>query len=514
MKGESDMGKPGRALFLAVVLLSAGWSIPAHLLAGQGVARGERPALDDRFTEVRERIIQQVAEGVVPSISVAVAEKGEVVWEESFGWADLENRIPATPHTMYRLGSITKTITATGLMLLVEEGRVDLDRPAMDYLPKDVQLRVYEGDVRDVTVRHLLNHRGGLPAYAESFYEDVPEKRRPFSETVRRYGIVAYPPGMSFIYSNLGYQLIARIVSEMSGMSYPDFIRERVFSPLGMEESGVYKGTPFRHPYAVNYTPSLERIPLYIDGYPGADGNCSSAHDLIRFAMFHLGDRLPDQEAILTEGAIRSMQAKYPPGNRRYGIGWDLDADEGGYPSVCHGGEGPGVDTFMRLFPTEDIAAVVLCNAECEKLYDIQKAIFSAMIPRLNQPSSAEEQPTERPSDDPSELYGTWRGRIVAYDRELEIEAVVDSEGSTVSVDDQPRDDLDIIVRTSTFLLGMFDARIATPDNERHPYRNRLAVIREGDRLYGAVISVGRWDARAGHYEMPARVELRRLERD
>ena len=478
-------------------------------------ARSTTVAPDPRFSEVRELILDQVRSRTVPSIAVAVAEDGRIIWEEAYGWADIEGQIQATPHTMYRLGSITKTITATGLMLLVEEGRVDLDRPVTDYLPADVRLRTFEGAPEDITVRSILNHRAGLPAYAESFYADEPEGLRPFAETVRRYGIVAYPPGWSFVYCNLGYQLVGRMMAEVSGQRYADFIERRVFAPLGMNESRVSDGLPFNRPYAANYTPAGDRIPSYLDGYPGSDGNCASAHDLIRFAMFHLGDGLPEQEPILTERSIRAMQAPEPPSNTSYGIGWSLDADERGFQSVYHGGEGPGVDAFMRLFPAEDVAAVILCNAECEKLYDIQKAIFNALIPELAEPEPAEEGSDEETADgspaQPTGMYGTWAGRITAYDRELVVELVVDATGAGMTVGDQQSDEMEVWVLSPTFLLGMFDARIPTPDNERHPYRNRLAVVRDGDRLYGAVISVGAWESRAGHYEYPAQVELRRV---
>jgi hypothetical protein len=345
---------------------------------------------DPRFSEVRELIINQVTEGGVPSIAVAVAEECEIVWEESFGWSDVENRVRATPHTMYRLGSISQTITATGLMILVEQGLVDLDKPATDY-----------------------------------------------------------------------------------------------------------------------YTKALERIPPYRDGYPGAGGNYASAHDLIRFAMFTMGDHLPDQKAILSDQAVRSMRAEYSPSNRRYGLGWYLDADELGYRSVSHGAEEPGADTILRLFPSEDVAAVVLCNAECEKLFEIQKAIFTALIPELSEPDRDEASSTGQRPEDLSERCGIWKGQIIAYDRALDVELIVDSLAARVGVADQPQEDVDLMVLTPTFLLGMFDARIPTPDNERRPYRNRLAVIREGDRLYGAVTSVGRLEARAGHYELSSRVELR-----
>jgi len=477
---------------------------------------------DPRFSEVRQLIIDQVNDGIVPSIAVAVAESGRIVWEEAFGWADLENRVPTTPHTMYRLGSISKTITATGVMVLVEEGKVDLDAPTTDYLPEDVRPRVINGEPDDLTVRMLLNHRAGMPAYAESFYEDEPEARRPLAETVRRYGVAVFPLDWSFVYCNLGYQMAGSIIEEVSGSEYADFIEERVFAPLGMTESMVYQGQEFSGPYAVNYTRDLRRIPLYQDSHPGADGNCASGHDLIRFAMFFLQDDVPGQEAILTPENIESMWAKEPPSNDRYGIGWSLDGDEHGFQSVYHGGEGPGADAMLRLFPTEDKAAVILCNCELEKLYEIQRAIFTAMIPELGAPEPELEPEPEvedavaevSPRAEPTEVYGKWVGAITAYDRELEFELLIDSNGARATVEGSPQNAVDLYVLSPTFAMGMFDAAIPTSDNERHPYRNRLEVVREGDRLFGAVISVGSWDARAGHYELPSRVELRRLASD
>jgi CubicO group peptidase (beta-lactamase class C family) len=465
---------------------------------------------DARFSEVRALIIEQVNEEKVPSIAVAVAEDGRIIWEEAFGFSDIEARVHANPRTMYKVGSISKTITATGLMLLVEEGLVDLDAPAINYLPEHIRPRVFEGELEDITVRLLLNHRAGMPAYDESFYEDYYEGQRPFAETVRRYGIVVYPPGWSFIYCNLGYQMLGSIITQISGTSYADFIERRVFAPLGMTESRVYEGQSLRKPFSANYTQNFERIPPYLSGHPGAGGNYASAHDLIRFAMFHLLDHLPDQEAILSDESVKAMQAAAPPSHVPYAIGWFIEADEHGFDSVYHGGEEPGADAFMRIFPGEDVAAVILCNAECEKLYEIQKAIFEVLIPELGEPEPAEESSNEEAPSEPTEIYGTWAGRIEAYDRQLDVKLVIDSSGVRVSVGDQPKYDMEVWVLSPTFLLGMFDASIPTPDNERHPYRNRLAVVRDGDRLYGAVISAGSWEARAGNYELSSRVELYR----
>src|SRR5881409_4243319 len=95
---------------------------------------GSAKATDDVFGAVRDLIRTRLVDQVIPSLAVAVAREGEILWEEGFGWADRENRVPATEHTMYSLASISKPITATGLMVLKEQGKIDLDRPIDDYL--------------------------------------------------------------------------------------------------------------------------------------------------------------------------------------------------------------------------------------------------------------------------------------------------------------------------------------------------------------------------------------------
>jgi CubicO group peptidase (beta-lactamase class C family) len=171
------------------------------------------PTSDPRFQDVREKVISLITDGKIASMSIAVAKDGRVIWEEAFGWSDLDNRIKATPHTEYRLGSISKTITATGLMTLVEKGQVDLDQPIMEYLP-EVKLRSFVGAEKDVTVRRLLNHRSGMPSYCRNFDDDDPESHRDILETVSHYGIITAPPGVASIYCNLGYELMGYLISD------------------------------------------------------------------------------------------------------------------------------------------------------------------------------------------------------------------------------------------------------------------------------------------------------------
>jgi CubicO group peptidase (beta-lactamase class C family) len=138
---------------------------------------------DSRFQALREFVMNDIATGKVPSVSIAVAHNGEVVWAEAFGWADKENGIRAAPNTMYRLASISKPITATAVMRLVDAGLVDLDAPLEEYLG-GITLRYYAGTPEAVTVRRVMQHRAGLPAHDQTFYLDEEPERRPFEAGV------------------------------------------------------------------------------------------------------------------------------------------------------------------------------------------------------------------------------------------------------------------------------------------------------------------------------------------
>jgi len=477
------------------------------------VADESHVCFDERFREVRGTILQAVADGDVRSVSVAVAEDGKIIWEEAFGWADKENRIRATPHTMYRLGSISKPITATALMVLVEEGRVDLDQPIIEYLG-GLSLRSHVGSERDVTVRHVLNHRAGMPPHNLAFFQDGPHDRQPFEETVRRYGIVTFSPGGSYIYCNLGYELIAYLIAQVSGMSFPQYVKENVFTPLGMPEAVVYDGTsPVRHA-AVCYSAEFTPIPTYSYAYPGAGDVFCSAHELIRFAMFHLKNRLADQEPILTDEAIDHMQAAHPPSNTVYGVGWVFDVNELGYRSVHHGGEGPGADNFMRMVPSENIAFVVLCNSEWgEHLSQIQEAMCTVLIPELAEIKKDAPDGGGQEMILPEDLLGTWEGKIVAHDRNIAVLLEMsEPEGVRIRLSEQPEDEVDLAVATSNFLLGNFPGTIPTPDGGRYPSSVRLALVRSGERLSGQATAVGWMEERQAAYELSSWIEVVRRE--
>jgi CubicO group peptidase (beta-lactamase class C family) len=175
---------------------------------------------------------------IPPSLAVAVAKEGNIIWEEAFGWANREKRIPATVETRYAIASVSKPLTALGVMVLVNRGLLKLDDSVNKFLG-NIKLTAYEGDAATVTIKHLLQHTSGLPRHWRNFYSDESETPPKLSETINRYGILVNTPGTQHLYTNLGYGLLAHIIEQVSGSPFSEFMRKEVFQPLGMTNTSI-----------------------------------------------------------------------------------------------------------------------------------------------------------------------------------------------------------------------------------------------------------------------------------
>src|SRR5687767_6534132 len=406
-----------RKTLLALVLI--GPVVIGQSASSVALALALAPALADSFDGVRSLIQRQMTERQVPSVAVAVARDGRIVWEEAFGWADRENRIAATPHTLYSLASISKPITATGLMILKERGLIDLDRPINDYLG-DAKVNVRIGDPAAATVRRVANHTAGLPLHYQFFYEDEPYRAPSRDETILRYGNAVTVPGERYHYSNLGYGILDYVISRVSGKSYGDFMRTEVFVPLGLTHMSVDVAPGLQKQQAVRYGTDGLPIPFYGFDHPGGSAIYASAHDLARFAMFHLKSHLPDQKPIISDAIIDDMQKPTADaGNGQgYGIGWLTAEYQGNRRSVSHTGGMGGVSTSLRLFPAEKIAIVVLTNAGSHPVAGVvMEEITKTVLPDLARRAPAPAPPAASAFEPPSELIGTWTGQVHAPPR-------------------------------------------------------------------------------------------------
>jgi len=474
----------------------------------------------DPFGAVRAHIEQLVAEGQVPSMAVAVARDGEIVWEEGFGLADRERATPATEHTPYPLASISKPLTATGLMILVERGLVDLDSPINDYLgPVKLQARV--GDAAQATVRRVASHTAGLPLHSQHFYDHQPHRPPPLDETIHRYGNLVTAPGERYQYSNLGYGLLGYVISRVSGQSYADFMRQEVFAPLGMGHTSVHVGPGLEEGRAVKYTPAGALVPAYDSDSPGASAIYSSAHDLVRFAMFHLKGDLPGQRAILSHAAIDEMQYPSPETGptrawERQGsgcaLGWFVGVTEGGLRVMRHSGGTVGVSAVLALVPQEDLAVVVLSNTNSPWPDAILIEIVCLLLSRHPEEFLP---PADRAADGPPfapdpALVGSWEGLVHTYEGDVSLVLEIEGSGAVhVTLGERPgtcsldglatqlqsvsyQDTLPHFLSAGggPFLRGWMRGELETADvNRGRPYKLWLELKLRGDVLNGSLIA-------------------------
>jgi CubicO group peptidase (beta-lactamase class C family) len=444
----------------------------------------------DGYAHVRQVIAKAVRSKSLPSVSAAVFSHGRIEWAEGFGWADREHRVRATPDTIYQLASISKSFTATALMSLVQQKKIDLNRPINDYLgAAKIVARV--GHAEDATVLRVADHTSGLPFHVDFFYSNTPLRRPDAQTTIRKYGQLTNPPGDRYFYSNLGYGLLGDVVANQQGTDYATAMKDLVFQPLGL--TSTFVGPPGRRTVAVQYQTNGARVPYFETDHAGASEVFSSANDLVRFAAFHLKAHLPGQRSILSDASIDRMHqlSSREDDTSGYGIGFEVST-RSGRQVVSHSGAMPGVATDMLLVPAEDLAIVVLCNAwSSEQVDEIVDQIAAVKLPGWR-PQEAGGFPTPtRNFVPPGNLVGRWTGRVLRDEGALPVILDVRPDGKIAGTfGDQPTVDLANLSFKDGRLSGAFPTSLQTKDSERYSYVVYLDLKLDGERLFGAAVAL------------------------
>lgn len=451
----------------------------------------------DRWQPVRDSIERQLVRVSGAAMAVAVAKDGKIIWEQGFGWANREKMIAATQHTMFSLASISKPITATGLMIQAERGKIDIDRPVNDYLGAG-KLTGLAGDAAGATVRRVLSHTAGLPLHYQFFYAN--ENRHPPSmdETIARYGNLVSAPGETFRYSNLGFGIIDYLISRTSGLSYADFMRKEVFLPLGMTHTSIDIGPGLEASAAERYDRLGRPVPFYTFDHNGGSAVYSSAHDLVRFGMFHLKDHLADQRPILADSTIDAMHRPsamnaFGDSTQSYGLGWVNHANSRGYNLIEHSGGMPGVATALNLFPAENLAIVALTNGGGNP-FTIVEDIAAVLLPTYAlalKADRAKPAPPARPTVSPTaELIGRWEGTLRTWQRTIPFRLIVEADGDIKvrigsEADGQLESLLNDVGWSHGVLTGRFAGTIPTPDASWTPHSVALELRMVNGKLRG-----------------------------
>lgn len=277
-----------------------------------------------------------------------VARNGTILLKKAFGQADTKNNLPNTVDTRFQIASVSKTLTATAIMLLVERGTLNLQAPISAYLPN------LPSAWSRVTVEQLLAHTSGIPDYLT--FDEFADRLNLTPDEVIRVA-ASYPldfePGREYEYSNTGYVLLGKIIETVSGQTYGDFLRQTIFDPLQMSATGREQNNT---PLALGYISFDQPARTYPITNRLGDGDLlSTVDDLYKF------DRALYGEALLPRTAREKMFT--PVGTNNYGYGWEIQAWNG-KRVVSHTGGINGFASLLMRFPDDDATIILLSNIE------------------------------------------------------------------------------------------------------------------------------------------------------
>jgi CubicO group peptidase (beta-lactamase class C family) len=342
---------------LLVMLFSGSLQIKRNM-------RADAP-LDEFKAHMDESIPAMMKLYGIPGCNIALVQDNEVVWTEGYGYADVASGRVLTVDTPMSVQSITKSVTAWGIMRLGENGLIDLDAPVSQYL-KSWQFPLSDYPTEKITVRQLLSHTSGMPlgdfTNIYSPGEAMPSNR----DVMTGEAVLMREPGTGFWYSNTGYNLLEILIEDVTGQSFSDYIRTEVLLPLGMESAtfDIDKAVTTYPP--TGYNLKGEPVPVYLYPSKASGGLFATAHDIARFAASGM-----QENPILS---IESFNRMYQPESYKigiyglifdaYGFGHYIEKLPNGMLSVSHGGQGNGIMTHLQAVPETGDAIVLLTNSQ------------------------------------------------------------------------------------------------------------------------------------------------------
>jgi serine beta-lactamase-like protein LACTB, mitochondrial len=344
----------GIALLPALILLT-------YTLAGAQ----ERKLSPEKQSQIEAAVTKFMATTHAPGLSIAIVENGEYEWANGFGLADVENNVPASEHTLYRLGSISKPLTAVGALQLWERGKIDLDAPIQKYCP------AFPEKQKPITTREVMGHIGGIRHYKEGPGDLEIGNTKHFDNPIQsgldffKNDPLVADPGTHFHYSTQGYTLVGCVMEGASGAKYLDFMRQNVLIPAGMDHTQADDRlaiVPFRTRfYQKTNSGTVENADFLDSSYkiPGG-GWISSAEDMAKFEVALLNDKLIKRS---TRDLMWTPLKPSDGSEDKYGLGWGV-GNENGLKIVGHSGGQQGTSTDFQIAPDQRAGVVVLINLE------------------------------------------------------------------------------------------------------------------------------------------------------
>jgi CubicO group peptidase (beta-lactamase class C family) len=330
---------------------------------------------DGGYTEVDNYIKQQMMAEGIPGLAVVVVRGDKIIYLKGFGITSLSDPSPVTPQTIFDLASVSKSFTALGVLLLEDDGLIDLDTPVQHYLP-DFQLA--DPRASEITVRQLLNQTSGLPGtFSEPLIfhqgDDAMEQMVASLDHVR----LNQPPGSSFEYADINYCLLGALIERVTGMTFEDYMEQKIFVPLGLSHTTLYPDEAAELGRADGHQPMFGQIIarnifIYRSASP-AGWVMSSAEDMGKWLIVHLNGGCTAEGQVIPADDIEEAHTPavlFEENGEEIGycMGWLSSCGSDDVSLIWHGGDTPNFTTDMILLPDYQLGVVVLVNSQASAI--------------------------------------------------------------------------------------------------------------------------------------------------
>jgi CubicO group peptidase (beta-lactamase class C family) len=320
------------------------------------------------FEQIENYLKNNMKKFHIPSLSIAIVKNDKIIYSKGYGYANIEEKIPADSNTIYRVASMTKQIIATSLLQFYEKGYFKLEDNVNNVLD-DVKL---ESKFKELpTMRSLFTHTSGLPAHVPPIYHKK-ENLITIKKLISTYNKVIHPPDKIWIYSNTAYNIMGYLVGIFSGTPYPEYVKKNLFNPLEMEDSFFEFNNMRKNDIAnlYHWNSAIEKHekiePYNVGGIPESSSSAlyTTAIDYAKFLIAHLNDGMYKGNSILKKSTVKKMQKTHwslegsPDG---MSLSWMVN-HQYGLKGLWQHGSMPGVGNIEIIYPDEKMALVILTN--------------------------------------------------------------------------------------------------------------------------------------------------------
>ncbi|MCK4577735.1 MAG: beta-lactamase family protein [Candidatus Marinimicrobia bacterium] len=383
-------------------------------LAGNSKFVGKNPQVAEAIELLEIWIDEQMTHQQLPSLTLGIVYDQELIWAKGYGFADVEKRTPATPQTLYRIASITKTFTSTAIMQLRDAGKLRLDDPVTKYLPWFEPVNPFD-EAKEVTVWHLLTHTAGLPR--EAAFPYWTDHKFPTLEQIKTAlpsQTLLYPPGTTYKYSNLGMSLLGAVVAAAAGEPWEQYVTKNILEPLGMTSSAVIPSEEHRSASATAYDRRMPDNSRQVDYYPVTNGIAPAAsiasniEDMAKYAMLQFREGPAAGKQILKGSSLAEMhrcQFVYGSWSGGRGLGFGL-TNRDGKTIVSHGGWVSSYRTHFMFNPKEKIAVIAMAGAADCAPFDYSYEAYDLVGPAIVDAVTPETKPSK-----PEKVWQKYVGR-------------------------------------------------------------------------------------------------------